>query len=263
MRIVPLTVLAVAAVGLGVTFVRAAPEPADRALTLMSYNLNFANPDPRATLDAIASAAPDVVLLQEVDQAWEDALVARFSRSYPYRRFHLHATRPPGGIAVLSKYPLAVDAMLAPPRGAWFPAERLVVTGPFGEVQVLNVHLRPAHDGTWIHGYLTTPPIRLREVEAYWPKLAPELPTVIAGDFNEEPTGSAVSALGHHGLVRVPTAGPTTWHYEQQLGGKRVSLLSLDIDHVLVDDRLTARDAHVLDAGASDHRPVVVTLAPN
>jgi endonuclease/exonuclease/phosphatase family metal-dependent hydrolase len=33
-------------------------------------------------------------------------------------------------------------------------------------------------------------------------------------------------------------------------------------DHVVIDHHLTARDAHVLDAGTSDHRPVVVTIGP-
>jgi endonuclease/exonuclease/phosphatase family metal-dependent hydrolase len=34
----------------------------------------------------------------------------------------------------------------------------------------------------------------------------------------------------------------------------------MDIDHVLVDDNFTAKNAHVMDAGTSDHRPVVVTI---
>jgi endonuclease/exonuclease/phosphatase (EEP) superfamily protein YafD len=39
-------------------------------------------------------------------------------------------------------------------------------------------------------------------------------------------------------------------------------LLKLDIDHVMIDSRLSAGEARVLDAGTSDHRPVVVTIAP-
>jgi endonuclease/exonuclease/phosphatase (EEP) superfamily protein YafD len=35
----------------------------------------------------------------------------------------------------------------------------------------------------------------------------------------------------------------------------------MDIDHVMIDGRLTAGEARVLDAGTSDHRPVVVTIS--
>jgi endonuclease/exonuclease/phosphatase (EEP) superfamily protein YafD len=56
----------------------------------------------------------------------------------------------------------------------------------------------------------------------------------------------------------VPTSGPKSWRYVRD----NVEVLKLDIDHVMIDGNLTARDAHVIDAGASDHRPVVVTIAP-
>jgi endonuclease/exonuclease/phosphatase family metal-dependent hydrolase len=36
----------------------------------------------------------------------------------------------------------------------------------------------------------------------------------------------------------------------------------MDIDHVLVDRTLIGRDGRVLDAGTSDHRPVVVEIEP-
>jgi endonuclease/exonuclease/phosphatase (EEP) superfamily protein YafD len=39
-----------------------------------------------------------------------------------------------------------------------------------------------------------------------------------------------------------------------------VDLLTMEIDHVVIDGRLVASAARVLDAGTSDHRPVVVTI---
>ena len=36
----------------------------------------------------------------------------------------------------------------------------------------------------------------------------------------------------------------------------------MDIDHVMVDRTLDRRDGRVLDAGTSDHRPVVVSIEP-
>ncbi|MDX2088445.1 MAG: endonuclease/exonuclease/phosphatase family protein [Kofleriaceae bacterium] len=232
--------------------VRGAAAEVEPSLRVMTYNVNFANPDVRRTLDAIAAEDADVVLLQEIDEAWKKALQKRFEKAYPHRRFHLHA-RSPGGLGVLSKHPINVEDILPAPSG-WFPASRLLIAAPFGVLQILNVHLRPAIDrGSWIRGYLTTPSIRLAEIQAYTPKLAPKVPTIIAGDFNEAPEGEAMAFLGSLGFVRAATTGPTTWHYE---------LLEIDLDHVLLDGSLVAKDGVVRDAGASDHRPVVVTVQP-
>jgi vancomycin resistance protein VanJ len=226
------------------------------AVLLLTYNLNWANPDPAATMRAIADANADVVLLQEADAKWQRALEDTLAKKYPHRKFRLHG-RYAGGIAVLSKLPIRAEEEIPSPVNTWFPAQRVVIDAPFGDVQLLNVHLRPAVDGgSWIKGFVTTPPLRLREVEAYWPKLSHELPTIVAGDFNEDPTGTAVAFLEKHGLARVPAKGPRTWHYVD--GGHE--LLKMDIDHVLIDGTLTARDGEVLDTGTSDHRPVVVTI---
>jgi endonuclease/exonuclease/phosphatase (EEP) superfamily protein YafD len=234
------------------------------ALRLATYNLNYANPNFGATLDAIAAADADVVLLQEVSERWRDALLERFVTTYPHRAFRIH-TRMAGGLAVLSKLALAHEELWAPPAGtgAWFPAQRLVVTAPFGALQLLNVHLRPALDrGSWIRGYMTTREVRRREIEAHWRKLDSNAPTIVAGDFNEDPSGRAVNFLVERRMTRVPTTGPTTWHYRTTSGRIAFDLLKVDIDHVMIDDRLVASDARVLDAGTSDHRPVVVTIAP-
>jgi endonuclease/exonuclease/phosphatase (EEP) superfamily protein YafD len=233
-------------------------------LLLMSYNLNYGNPDFDATLDAIEAGDADVVLLQEVSDAWRDALIARFAKRYPHRAFHLHY-RGAGGLALLSKLPIERDDLWAAPAGtgAWFPAERAVITTAFGPLQLLNVHLRPALDrGSWVRGFMTTPDVRRAEIAAHWEHLDHTLPTIVAGDFNEDPTGRAVDLLTAHGLTRIATAGPTTWHYEVTSRGKTYDLLKMDIDHVMIDARLAARDAHVLAAGTSDHRPVVVTITP-
>jgi vancomycin resistance protein VanJ len=233
------------------------------ALRVLTYNLDYANPDFAATLDAIAAADADVVLLQEVSAAWRDALARRFSPVYPHRTFHIHS-RQAGGLAVLSRLPVEHDELWAPPAGsgAWFPAERVVVKAPFGSLQLLNVHLRPARDrGGWLSGYMTTREVRRREIEAHWRALDRALPTVVAGDFNEEPDGRAVAYLAGQGLSRVSTTGPRTWRYGARGPGAAKPLLHMDIDHVMIDDRLVPGDARVLDAGTSDHRPVVVELA--
>ena len=260
-RFLPVFAAFVAGMILGAPSRARAQSPA-HALRLLTYNVNYANPDVEASLSAIDAADADVVLLQEVTREWEHALATRFAEKYPHQVFRIYH-RAPGGLAVLSRYRIRGEELLPSPIASWFPAERLVVAAPFGAVQILNVHLRPAIDGgSWIKGFLTTPPLRRREIESYWPKLARHLPTIIAGDFNEDPAGSAVAFLAKQGLVRVPTHGPKTWHYTSTHAGKTSDVLAMDIDHVLIDRTFVARDARVLDDGTSDHRPVVVTLAP-
>jgi endonuclease/exonuclease/phosphatase family metal-dependent hydrolase len=234
-----------------------------RALRLMTFNVNYGNPSPAEALDAIAKADADIVLLQEITSEWKRQLASRFGKQYAHQLFRVH-TRAAGGLAVLSKIPITAEEVLASPVRGWFPAQRLVFDTVFGALQVLNVHLRPAIDGgSWIKGFMTTPPLRRREIESYWKKLARDVPTVIAGDFNEDPDGSALAFLRKNSLVRVPTQGPTTWRYQVSSPSGMSDLLKLDIDHVMISSELAARDAEVIDAGASDHRPVVVTIAPN
>jgi endonuclease/exonuclease/phosphatase family metal-dependent hydrolase len=160
---------------------------------------------------------------------------------------------PPAGLAVLSRFPIDEDALIPTTPDGWFPAQRVVVAG----VQILHVHLRPALDERgWVTGYISTPPIRLRQIQAYWATTTPEPPTIVAGDYNEEPAGTTVAFLTAQGLARAATSGPKTWHYVRD--GREV--LALDIDHVMIDRRLAATDARTLDVGTSDHRPIVVAI---
>lgn len=225
---------------------------------LMTYNVNHANPDPDRSIDAIVAADADVVLLQEITPAWQALLARRLAAQYPHQTFHPGRA---GGLAVLSKGAVRSDELLSPPPGGFFPAERVVVASPLGDVQILHVHLRPNVDrGNWIRGWQTTPPVRRKEIETYFPKLQAGIPTIVAGDFNELASGLAVEFLARRGLARIATAGPRTWHHVLDVGGAQFTGLSLDIDHVVVDASWVSHDARVLDAGASDHRPVVVTL---
>ncbi len=241
----------------------AAARAESRALRLMTFNVNYGNPSPDEALDAIAAADADVVLLQEITSEWKRQLAARFGKQYTHQLFRIH-TRAAGGLAVLSKVPIVAEEVLPSPERGWFPAQRLVLETAFGALQILNVHLRPAIDGgSWIKGFMTTPPLRRREIESYWKKLARDVPTVIAGDFNEDTTGSALAFLKKQSLSRVETQGPTTWHYQVHSPKGTSDLLEMDIDHVMISRGLEARKGEVIDAGASDHRPVVVTLLPN
>ena len=238
-------------------------------IRLVTYNLHWGNPDVERTLAAIDTANGDIALLQEITPAWRALLRDRFGARYPHIAFHV-PDQGHAGHAVLSRFPLATDELLAKPAGAFYHGQRVVVTTPSGPLQILHIHLRaPIHDDCfrgscshveWVKGQLTTPPVRRAEIEAHWKRVDRTLPTIVAGDFNEAETDQVVAFLTSQGLVRVPTRGLPTWHYQTTVDGNASDLLSANIDHVMIDARITALDAVVLDAGASDHRPVVASL---
>src|ERR1700760_2529175 len=84
-----------------------------RRVRLLSYNVNYGNREPRASLDAIAEADADVVLLQEITARWQAALADRFAADYPVHVYRLHG-RNAGGLAVLSKLPVGGEELYPP-----------------------------------------------------------------------------------------------------------------------------------------------------
>ena len=152
---------------------------------------------------------------------------------------------------------------MLPATAGWFPAMRVVLHTGLGPVQVLQVHLRPpfSDSGSVVSGYFTTPPVREAEIEGFTAALDADLPTLIVGDFNEGPGGSAIAVLRERGMkTALPEFAPgeTTWRWRTSLG-----TLHHTLDHIVYDGRLEPIDTRVLRAGRSDHLPVIaVFVAP-
>jgi len=226
-------------------------------LTVMTFNVNFGVAGERANIDAIAGADADIVLLQETTAEAEEVLRRELGDRYPHARFR-DCCRA-GGLGILSRWPIVDDEYLASPIG-WFPAWRFVVDTPDGELQLLDVHLRPpiSDSGSWVKGYFTTGKLRREEIVAYAAELERDVPTVLAGDFNEGENGDALEWLAARGFTSaLPQfdAGASTWSWPLPL-----TSLHARLDHVVLGPELVATGAEVIDAGASDHKAVVVTL---
>ncbi len=243
------------ACGLGRQVVRE-PAPGEPVLRVVTYNVNFGLAGDPETLAAIGEAEADVVILQETTPAWEDAIREAFSETYPVMAFR--HSRGAGGLAILSRFPLDEGELYDAPSG-WFPAWRAVVDGPFGPVQLLAVHLRPpvSDSGSVVSGYFQTPAVREVEMTDYLERLDPDLPTIVAGDLNER-NGRALTLLREAGFESVlPNfrGRQRTWRWTTSLGE-----VTSQLDHVVIDGRLEALSAEVLEAGRSDHLPVHVVL---
>ncbi len=227
------------------------------ALRVLTFNINYGvGHDPR-NIAAVAEADADLVLLQETTEASEHAFREVLSARYPHMLFRECCNA--GGLGVLSKYPIREQSYLEPTVG-WFPAWRVVVDTPLGPVQALDVHLRPpmSDGGSWVAGYFSTRDVRRDEIAAFWAALDPTLPTLIAGDFNEDAEGRAIAFLTKQGLKSaLPQVQPRakTWRWQTKLGKLRMML-----DHVVYGEGLELRSAEVMDRGTSDHFPVLVVL---
>lgn len=226
----------------------------------MTYNVNFGLEGDRSGVEAIKSAEPDLVFLQETTPAWERALVGGLGLVYPHHQFeHTHNQWAAGGLGVLSKYPIAKIDTLTDGGGPFF-AWRVVIDAPGGPLQVLDLHLRPpmSDSGSWVVGYFSTRGDRQREAIAHVAKLDPKLPSLVVGDFNEEDEGMAIAVFKEHGFTSaLPQFQPnaTTWQWPV---GDRT--LRFRLDHVLLDKHFRAIDAEVVRLGRSDHAPVWADL---
>lgn len=224
-------------------------------LRVLTYNVNFGRAGERDTIAAIHDAAVDLALLQETNQAWERWLRTTLSAEFPHMFFHNRGGG--GGLAVLSRMPLVEVVLLRPPESGWFPAVRVVVETPLGKVQALGVHLHPpvSDAGSLIGGYFTTGGAGREEIEAFYARLVPGLPTLIAGDFNEDASGDVTKFLLAKGMTSAVAPNQPTWRWAAGVG-----TIERQLDHILYDSRFERVGGEVRVAGRSDHFPVIGTF---
>lgn len=230
------------------------------SLRVLSFNVNYGVASDPRNVAAVAHANADLVLLQETTPEAELSYREAFTATYPHVLFQDCCGA--GGLGVMSKYPI-VEHDYLPPTEGWFPAWRVVLDTPLGHVQALDVHLRPpmSDGGSWVAGFFSTRDVRLREMKDLFGHLDPHLPTIVAGDFNENAQGQAVGFLSEQGLVSaLPQVAPRakTWRWQTRAGTLRMML-----DHVVYGPRLSLRHAEVIEQGVSDHFPLLVELGPS
>src|SRR5262245_29075027 len=234
------------------------PQP---VLRVMTYNVNFGIPGDGPTLSAIEAGKSDVVFLQEINTAWIRSLRETFGGAYPHTVFHARVGA--GGIGLMSRLPIRAQELIKPEGDGWFPALRVVLDSPLGAVQVLVVHLRPpvSDGGSFVSGHFTAPAIHEKEIIRFCASLDRALPTLVVGDFNEEKDGRAITFLERaEGPIKMKmkTALPEfqpdkpTWRWPTAL-----HTFEGQFDHIVYDARLEPLSVEVMDAGRSDHFPVV------
>jgi endonuclease/exonuclease/phosphatase family metal-dependent hydrolase len=235
------------------------PDPGAFHFVVETYNLlNERGGDP-STLDALGRAGADVVCVQEVTLAWQNAIESRYAADYPHRAFKIDHDAGAGGLGIISRFPIHAGGWRPGPNG-WHPSWEHVVDTPHGPVSILNAHLRNATggNGDTVQSYLRTDEDHVTEIKEAIARCA-VLPTIVLGDFNEGTNGSAIRYLEQNGFqnaLPLYHPGQPTWRYKSTVGGQ----FTQTIDHILFDTSFEPLNAWVVNAGESDHLPVIAHL---
>ena len=250
-------------VALGCRSVRQPQTPEAPHFTLLTYNVNWGGPAPELAARAIVDSGADIVCLQETTPQWEAFLRGRLRAEYPFMHFRHPTERAGGGCAFLAKSRSTEVAYISSNTG-WFDNWIRLFHTPAGPVQVLNVHLRPpvSDRGSFgVSGYFGTGDDRLDELERSFAGLRPNVPAIVAGDFNDHDNSAVMNWLRSkeymNALPQFDRRTPT-WQW-------RYGLVTLRrrMDHIVYSPELYCYNAAVLPAGASDHFPVLAVLGKN
>lgn len=200
-----------------------------------SQNLKASNPDPAATVAALADIDADLIALQEVSGGIRGSVAERLRDRYPHQASM-------STVALWSRFPIreyvGVDTGLD-----WTRALRAVVAVPDGDVVVYVVHLGSARAGdTRIRDHtVRTLAAELRRDTAQR--------LVVLGDLNTASTDRVIAPLAE--LLRDAQADAG-----RGLGFTWPAAFPVTRpDHVLYRG-LTAASAGVVQTPASDHRAV-------
>ena len=250
--------LATAAVGVGLgVMLLAAPiavpdsqlEPIADAdgLTVASANLLYLNDHVADVIPVLEDLDPDVVVFSEYTREHQAALQdSEFARSYRHRVDA--GGRGASRIAVWSRRPVTVHDRPDTHMGSL----DLTIAGPDGDVRMIAMHAKSplSNYDRWQEDLAVATEIGRSAAD----------PTLLIGDLNSSPWHPNFRRLLDAGFVDAhiahgkgfSTSWPTTWSIPP----------FVRLDHALTIAGLVSTDVVDFDVSGSDHRGVMVTVAP-
>jgi endonuclease/exonuclease/phosphatase family metal-dependent hydrolase len=241
----------------------------DRALRVMTYNIEAGNSNLERIADVIRANGAQIVALQEVDVHWAErsnftdeaqalatslGMQMRFAPIYHFPGSD--STKPPReyGVALLSRYTIEewVNhelSRLSTQQQNPIPAEMpgfLEATINFRgtRIRVFNTHL----------DYRSDPRVRQQQVLETLRYIGESsTPTLLFGDLNAPPDAPELQPLRARLRDAWPAPAGPGFTYPSNAPVRR-------IDYVLTSPHFLVRDAKVPETIASDHRPVVIDL---
>ncbi|WP_411757601.1 endonuclease/exonuclease/phosphatase family protein [Streptomyces venezuelae] len=216
-------------------------------LTVVTHNVDDANPDPAGTARALVASGAQIIALEELVQPATGTYERALAATHPHHQVH-------GTVGLWSTYPIRDTRPV--PIMPWTRALRSTVDTPKGPLTVYVAHLasvRIRPESGFSTARRNAAAARLAAELAADPESAPPGRTLLVGDFNGTTDDRALAPLfsGFRPAQREAGAG---------LGFSWPAAFPVArIDHILVRG-VEPVAAWSLPATASDHVPVAATL---
>jgi endonuclease/exonuclease/phosphatase (EEP) superfamily protein YafD len=239
----------IAALGTPLAFPDQQPPPvADSAgLDVASVNLWYQNERVDEVAEALAELDADVIVFSEYTPSHQSVLTASpLVARYPHR-VERNGDRPTG-VAVWSRWPLSDNGLLT----TYHSSYDVTVAGPDGDVRMVAMHMVTPFDD--LDGWQSDLAIA-RAIGR-----TTDGPTLLIGDLN--------SSHWHPGFRQVLDAGFVDAHAATGSGFStswpigRIVPAFVRLDHALTAGGLVSADVTDLDVPGSDHRGLLVSVAP-
>jgi endonuclease/exonuclease/phosphatase (EEP) superfamily protein YafD len=231
-----------------------APGPGvpQRPLRVVSYNVHHNQRGRDATVAAIASLRPALVLLQEVPESDFEAM----ARALGMRgTFHPHLHIAGEGLAVLSSYPVVDVGPIRAPHGRTVAVVAdVALDGAL--VRAASVHLEATREAT-LDNVLWTETMRGEQLNAILKAWADggSPPLLVGGDFNQPPLGPNYRRMTASLTDLLGRVGRNEYTF-------RHGRLTSRIDYLLASHEWEAVAGGVVPSDASDHRPIWADVTP-
>ncbi len=239
--------------------------PTGATFKIVSFNVQGSNAELRRATDWLLQAAPDLIVLQETAEGYDERLA-------PLYEVYAHEDHIEGSARIFSRFPILAREVLIIEDRPGRAALRLLLNVDGRQLAVYAAHLtlplRPRAEtdpdsdfGPWI---LLRYDERRRnaQIRSLLQLLEDEAsPYVVAGDFNMSDASliySEIAARMGDAWRAAGNGAGRTWPVAEAIGLPRVILPFLRIDYVWHSAGLRATAATIGEAIGSDHLPVSV-----
>jgi endonuclease/exonuclease/phosphatase (EEP) superfamily protein YafD len=220
--------------------------PATKPARAMLMNIYAGNGNTEQVLEAIRTADPDLLLLEEVTPKWEQELKV-LKKTYTYR-----ISKPQDdcfGIMLLSKVPLERDKIIEIGT-AGVPSIIAEAHFPMGVISVIGTHPLPPMGSIYSshrNNQLEALPLQVQKQQ---------YPVLLIGDLNTTPWSPYFKNLIEASGLKNSMKG---FGFQPSWTGN--AFLKIPLDHILHSEEIIIHNRMIGPAVGSDHRPVIVDFS--